>query len=92
MSQINHNERLEFLRREAECHFENLKEASKNGIKPAAFNKFKSSIKQCTRSIDAIEKDLYVENFGTFWKSNLRSQKHKVWEDKWVIQRIKRIG
>jgi len=86
-------EKLEFLRREAECHFENLKEASKNGIKPSHFNRFKSSLKQCNRSIDAIEAEIAQKKFGDKkWKRELKLEKYKVWEDKWVTIRIKRQG
>jgi hypothetical protein len=78
-------ERLDFLRREAECHFENLKEASKDGIKPSKFNAFKSSMKSTLRCIDAIEKAQYQEEYGKKWAWRLRSDKDKAWNDKWSI-------
>ena len=78
-------ERLEFLRREAECHFENLCEASKEGIKPSKFNAFKSSMKSTLRCIDSIEKASYQEEYGKNWAWRLRSDKDKAWNEKWSI-------
>ena len=78
-------ERLDFLRREAECHFENLKEASKDGINPSKFNAFKSSMKSTLRCIDSIEKASYQEEYGKKWAGRLRSDKDKAWDEKWSI-------
>ena len=64
---LNSKERIEFLRREAECHFENLCEASKDGIKPSKFNAFKSSMKSTLKCIDSIEKASYKEEYGKKW-------------------------
>ena len=80
---LNSKERIEFLRREAECHFENLKEASKDGIKPSNFNAFKSSMKSTLRCIDAIEKAQYQEEYGKNWSRKLKIDKRTVWEAKW---------
>lgn len=82
---LNSKERIAFLRREAECHFENLKEASKDGIKASTFNAFKSSMKSTLRCIDAIEKASYQEEYGKEWAWRLRSDKDKAWNDKWAI-------
>lgn len=82
---LNSKERIEFLRREAECHFENLKEASKDGIKPSKFNAFKSSLKSTLKCIDAIEEASYKEEYGKNWKWRLSSDKNKVWYDRWSI-------
>lgn len=78
-------ERLDFLRREAECHFENLCEASKDGIKPSKFNAFKSSMKCTLRCIDAIEKAQYQEEYGKKWLWTLGNDKRTAWEAKWSI-------
>lgn len=88
---LNSKERIEFLRREAECHFENLKEASKDGIKASHFIQFKSSMKKTLKCIDAIEKAAYKEEYGKNWTWRLRTDKDKAWNDRWRPDRTTRI-
>ena len=86
---LNSKERIEFLRREAECHFENLCEASKDGIKPSKFNAFKSSMKKSLKCIDTIEKASYQEQYDK-WFSKLKNDKRTAWEAKWYTDKMVR--
>ena len=76
---LDYEKRRKYLEREIECHFENLKEAVKEGLTKSKFNSFKSSIKQSLKTLSELDKAVFKENFknNSSWIARLNTEKKK---------------
>jgi len=63
MGTLNYEERREFIEREAECHFENLKEAMQNNASKSAVRSFASSLKKSVKFLHELDKVVYKEEY-----------------------------
>lgn len=85
---LDYKKRRKYLELEAECHFENLSEAIKNGLKSSVYKMYASSLKNTIKCIDLLDKSVFKEEYGKYWNSHLNTQKRKNWEK--LISKLKR--
>jgi len=97
MGTLNYEERREFIEREAECHFENLKEAMQNTASKSALKMFASSLKKSVKCLHELDKVCFQEKYYNSrwkakWSSALNSEKRNRFErllERYGYERIK---